>query len=54
MLQDLQMKRLAAVIGTKKKELPILVTELAPYEGLDMCLGNQESCPHASSETPGF
>lgn len=33
------MKCSAAVIGTKKKELPILVAELVPHEGLDMWLG---------------
>lgn len=38
-LRDLQMKRWAAVIGTKRKELPILITEPVPQEGLDVCLG---------------
>lgn len=33
------MKRSAAVIGTKKKKLPILVTELVHQKGLDMWLG---------------
>lgn len=51
------MKRSAAVIGTKKKELPILVTESVPHEGLDTCLGagvlvTRNPGPHPSRETP--
>lgn len=33
------MKRLAAVVGTKKEELTILVTQLVHHKGLDMWLG---------------
>lgn len=58
-LRDLQMKHLAAVIGTKKKELPILVTESVPHEGLDMCLGacvlvTRNPAPIPPVRPPGF
>jgi len=53
------MKRSAAVIGTKKKELPILVIELVSQKGLGTCLGvcisvTRNPVPRPSSEPPQF